>query len=86
MVVDIALACIVLAIVFAVYRVLRGPSWGDRIVGLDFLGVNTALLIVVVAMRSGFDAFLDAALIVSILGFLTTVALSRYLLTGRVMK
>jgi multisubunit Na+/H+ antiporter MnhF subunit len=86
MVFDIAAACVVLAMAFAIYRVLRGPSLGDRIVALDFLGVNTALLIVLVAMRSGFEAFLDAALIVSILGFLTTVAFSRYLLTGRVMK
>jgi multisubunit Na+/H+ antiporter MnhF subunit len=86
MIIDIALACIVLAMAFAIYRVLRGPSWGDRIVALDFLGVDTALLIVVVAMRTGYDSFLDAALIVSILGFLTTVAFSRYLLDGRVMK
>jgi multisubunit Na+/H+ antiporter MnhF subunit len=86
MVFDIAAACVVLAMAFAIYRVLRGPSLGDRIVALDFLGVNTALLIVLVAMRSGFEAFLDAALIVSILGFLTTVAFSRYLLTGRVMR
>jgi multisubunit Na+/H+ antiporter MnhF subunit len=86
MIIDIALACIVLAMSFAIYRVLRGPSWGDRIVALDFLGVDTALLIVVVAMRTGYDSFLDAALIVSILGFLTTVAFSRYLLDGRVMK
>lgn len=86
MIIDIALACIVLGLIFAIYRVLRGPSWGDRIVALDFLGVNTALLIVVVAMRSGYDSFLDAALVVSILGFLSTVAFSRYLLMGRVMK
>ena len=86
MIVDIALGCIALAIVFAVYRAFRGPSLGDRIVALDFLGVNIALLIVLVALRSGQSAFLDAALIVSILGFLTTVALSRYLLTGRVMR
>ena len=86
MIVDIALACIALAIVFSVFRAFRGPSTGDRIVALDFLGVNIALLVVLVALRSGQAAFLDAALIVSILGFLTTVALSRYLLTGRVMR
>ncbi|MEX2534067.1 MAG: monovalent cation/H+ antiporter complex subunit F [Trueperaceae bacterium] len=86
MTVDLAVACIVLAVLFAGYRAFRGPSTGDRIVALDFLGVNVALLIVLVALRSGYAAFLDAALIVSILGFLTTVALSRYLLTGRVMK
>ena len=86
MIVDIALGCIALAIVLAAYRAAKGPSAGDRIVALDFLGVNVALLVVLVALRTGHAAFLDAALIVSILGFLTTVALSRYLLAGRVMR
>lgn len=86
MVLNIALACIVASILLAVYRVARGPSWGDRITALDFLGVNIAVLIVLLALRTGFTAFLDAALIVSILGFLSTVALTRYLLHRRVMK
>lgn len=86
MVLDIALACLALSVVLAVYRVLRGPSWGDRITGFDFLGVSLAALIVVLALKTGLTSFLDVALIVSILGFLSTVALSRYLLRGRVMK
>lgn len=86
MVLDIALACLALSIILSVYRVLRGPSWGDRITGFDFLGVSLAALIVVLALRTGLTSFLDVALIVSILGFLSTVALSRYLLRGRVMK
>jgi len=85
MIVNLALICLALSIMLAVYRVLRGPSWGDRITALDFLGVNVAVLIVVTALKTGFTAFLDAALIVSILGFLSTVALTRYLLGGRVM-
>jgi|TARA_B100000530_G_C15736384_1_gene399847 multisubunit Na+/H+ antiporter MnhF subunit len=83
---DLALGCLVLAGVLAVYRVLRGPSWGDRITALDFLGVDLAVLIVVLAMRTGIQHFLDIALLVSILGFLGTVALTRYLLAGRIMK
>lgn len=83
---DIALVCIGFALAVSIYRVARGPGWGDRIVALDFLGVNVALLVVVLAVRTGFGGFLDAALIISILGFLTTVALSRYLLTGRVIE
>ena len=86
MAVDIALVCLVLSVAVAVYRVLRGPSWGDRITGFDFLGVSLAALIVVLALKTGLTAFLDVALIVSILGFLSTVALARYLLRGRVMK
>ena len=86
MILDIALITLALAIATATYRVLRGPSWGDRITGFDFLGLGLAALIVVLALRSGLVALLDVALIVSILGFLGTVAFARYLLRGRVMK
>ena len=86
MILDLALACLVLAASLAVYRVLRGPSWGDRITALDFLGVDLAVIIVVLAMRTSIHHFLDIALLVSILGFLSTVALTRYLLAGRIMK
>ncbi len=81
MVVDIAFGCILLALLLACYRLARGPTLGDRIAALDFLGVALAVLIVLLAMRTGFVAFLDAALIVSILGFLSTVALTRYIMS-----
>ena len=86
MIVNLALACLVISIALTVYRVLKGPTWGDRIMALDFLAVNVAVLIVVLALRLGSTAFLDAALIVSILGFLSTVALSRYVLAGKVIE
>lgn len=86
MVVDIAIACLVAASALTVYRVVRGPSWGDRITALDFLAANLAVLMVVMALRTGYASFLDAALIVSILGFLSTVALTRYLLHRKVMQ
>ena len=86
MVVDIAIVCLSVAIALAVYRTLRGPTWGDRVAGFDFLGVLVAVLVVVIALESSTPAFLDSALVISILGFLGTVALCRYLLRGRVMK
>lgn len=81
MVVDIAFICIILALLISCFRIVRGPTLGDRIAALDFLGVGMAVLIVLLAMRTGFTAYLDAALIVSILGFLSTVALTRYILS-----
>lgn len=86
MVLIIALFCVIVTIVLTLYRVLRGPTWGDRIAALDFLSTAVAVLIVLIALRSGQAAFLDVALIVSILGFLSTVALARYLLGGKVMR
>ncbi len=86
MVVNIALGCLAAAVLIALYRVLRGPSWGDRITAFDFLSVSLAALIVILALKTGLRSFLDVALIVSILGFLGTVAFARYLLRGKVMK
>lgn len=86
MVTTIAIGCLVLSSVFTTYRVLRGPTWGDRITAFDLLGLNLAVLIVIVALRTGYADLLDAALVLSILGFLSTVALTRYLLHRRVMQ
>ena len=82
----IALICLIVSFALGTYRVLVGPTIGDRITAFDFLAVNLALLIVVVALETGYSSLLDVALLVSILGFLGTVALARYLLTGKVMK
>lgn len=82
----VALICLVISFTLTIYRVMRGPSWGDRITAFDFLTVNLAVLIVVLAIRSGFESLLDVALLVSILGFLTTIALTRYLLLNRVLR
>ncbi len=86
MVIDIAIVSLAISAALATYRVLRGPTWGDRVTAFDYLTVNLAVMVVVVALRTGFTPLLDAALIISILGFLSTVALARYLLRGRVMR
>lgn len=82
----LALICLFVSAALTTVRVLKGPSWGDRVTALDFLSVNLAVLVVVLAIRLGFESLLDVALLISVLGFLTTVALTRYLLLGRVLK
>lgn len=86
MVLTIALICLVIAIVLTIYRVLVGPSWGDRITAMDFLTSSLAVLIVVIALKTGLTDLLDVALLMSVLGFLSTVALARYLLNRRVIE
>ncbi|MFC6616599.1 monovalent cation/H+ antiporter complex subunit F [Deinococcus radiophilus] len=52
----------------------------------DFLSVNLVVLFVLFGVRTGLLVMLDAALVLSLLGFLSTVALARYLLLNQVMK
>ena len=50
MAVNIAIICLLISISLTTYRVLAGPTWGDRIAAFDFLSVNIAVLIVLFAL------------------------------------
>lgn len=75
-----------LAMACAVFRILRGPRAQDRIVGFDSLYVNAMLLLVAFGIRSGSTLYFEAALIVALLGFVSTVALAKFLLRGEVIE
>ena len=82
----VALACIVVTIVITLYRMVVGPTWGDRITALDFMSTSLAVLTVIIALRTEETAFLDVAIVISVLGFLSTVALAQFLLSGQVVE
>jgi multicomponent Na+:H+ antiporter subunit F len=73
-----ALVMISLAIAMAFLRVVRGPTLPDRVVAVDLIGISSVGLMVVGAAVSGERAFLDAAVVVALLGFLGTIAYARY--------
>lgn len=68
------------------FRMLRGPRAEDRIVGFDNLYVNAMLLLLAFGMDSGNTLFFEAALIVALLGFVSTAALAKFLLRGEVIE
>ncbi|MFT0862333.1 K+/H+ antiporter subunit F [Ancylobacter sp. G4_0304] len=70
----------------AVLRLLRGPRAQDRILGLDTLYVNSMLLLLTIGMRSGATLYFEAALVIGLLGFVGTVALSKFLMRGEVIE
>jgi multicomponent Na+:H+ antiporter subunit F len=73
-----ALVMISLAVAMAFLRVVRGPTLPDRVVAVDLIGISSVGLMVVGAAVSGERAFLDAAVVVALLGFLGTIAYARY--------
>jgi multicomponent K+:H+ antiporter subunit F len=74
------------AMACATFRVLWGPRAQDRVVGFDSLYVNTMLLLLVFGIGSGSTLYFEAALIVALLGFVSTVALAKFLLRGEVIE
>jgi multicomponent K+:H+ antiporter subunit F len=75
-----------LAMVCSTFRMLRGPRAQDRVVGFDSLCVNAMLLLLAFGIRSGSTLYFEAALIIALLGFVSTFALAKFLLRGEVIE
>ena len=75
-----------LAMACSTFRVLWGPRAQDRVLGFDSLYLNAMLLLLVFGSGSGSTLYFEAALIVALLGFVSTVALAKFLLRGEVIE
>jgi len=75
-----------LAMVFALYRLLRGPRAHDRVLALDTLYVDAMLLVLVHGIEAGTALYFEAALVIGMLGFVSTTALAKFLLRGEVIE
>lgn len=82
---NIALAAITVSLLLCGWRLLLGPETTDRLLALDTLYLNTVALIVVLGMRWNTALLFEAALLVAMLGFASTVALARYISRGDVV-
>lgn len=72
-----------LAMLAAMVRIIRGPSLADRILGLDTITVLAIAIIGIFAVRTGLHLYADIAIALALVGFLSTVAFARYLLSRR---
>lgn len=78
--------CFVLAMLFATFRLLRGPSAQDRVLALDTFYVNGMLTLLMLGIRSATTVYFDIALLIALFGFVGSVALAKFLLRGEVIE
>lgn len=83
---DFALAAVALAMGLCGWRLLGGPTLPDRILALDTLAINAVALVVLLGIRWQTAMLFEAALIIAMLGFVSTVALARFVCRGDVME
>jgi multicomponent K+:H+ antiporter subunit F len=75
-----------LAMAIAAFRMVRGPRAQDRIVSLDALYVNAMLLLLVFGIRTQSTLYFESALVISLLGFIATLALAKFVMRGEIIE
>jgi len=83
---SIAQFLLALAMVAAIYRLIKGPRAQDRVLSLDSMYVNAMLMLVVFGIRYGTTIYFEAALVIGVLGFVGTGALAKFLMRGEVIE
>lgn len=81
-----AFVIVALAQIMTMVRLWVGPGTGDRILALDTMFVNGIGLIVLLGIKQGTQIYFEAALMIAMLGFLSTVAYARFILRGDIIE
>lgn len=72
----ITLAC---AMILSLYRVLRGPTAFDRLIGLGLIGTKTIVLLIMLGVLTGrVDIFIDITLSYALISFIGSLILAKY--------
>lgn len=84
--INFAQFCIVLAMLFCTIRLLIGPSAQDRVLALDTLWMCTMLLALMMGIRFANDVYFDLALLIALTGFVSSIALAKFLIRGEITE
>ncbi|ARU27508.1 K+/H+ antiporter subunit F [Cellvibrio sp. PSBB006] len=85
-VIPVAMLMISMAIALNLWRLAIGPSLPDRILALDTMYVNAIALLILFGIYQQSALYFEAALLIAVMGFVGTVALSKYLLRGDIIE
>ncbi|GGA72727.1 Na(+)/H(+) antiporter subunit F1 [Ornithinibacillus halotolerans] len=82
----LSLIILTIAILFNIYRLIKGPSSADRVQALDAIGINLIAGIAIFSVYLDTHAFFELILLIGILSFIGTIAFARFLERGVVIE
>ena len=82
----IAMFLLAAAMVLGLVRLLKGPGAQDRVLALDCMYLNGMLLILVLGIYYGSTNYFEAAMLIALLGFVSSTAMAKFLLRGEVIE
>jgi len=62
----------------AIYRIIRGPTIWDRMLGVSLFSAKVIVAMVLLGVIIDRTYMIDVALVFSVLGFISTVIISRF--------
>ena len=78
----VSFAMLVAALLLSCVALWRGPDLPDRVVALDTLYINAVAVLIVFGIQRASQLYFEAALLIALLGFISTVAFCKYMLRG----
>lgn len=81
----LAMFLLTISMVIALYRVFRGPSLPDRVLALDTIGYIIIGIVAILSILFDTRAYLETILLIGVLAFLSTIALSKFMERGIVI-
>ncbi|MDA3808050.1 MAG: K+/H+ antiporter subunit F [Thiomicrorhabdus sp.] len=84
--IPIAFIFIAIAFILSSIRLIKGPSVPDRILALDTLYINSIALLILLGIHLGSALYFESALLIALMGFVSTIAFSKYLLRGDIVE
>lgn len=83
---SIAIAMVMIALILNLITLFNGPELPDRILALDTMYINSIAVILLFGLIMGTSLYFEAALLIAMLGFVSTAALCKYLLRGDIIE
>lgn len=81
-----AFAAVGLSQLMAMWRCVIGAGIGDRVLALDTIAINAVAMIVLFGISMGTQMYFEAALLIAMFGFVSTVAYARFVLRRDVIE
>lgn len=82
----VAFLALTLGQVMSMLRLVLGPTPGDRILALDTMVINGLGLVIMLGIQQGVQIYFEVSLLIAMLGFVSTVALARFILRGDIIE
>jgi multicomponent K+:H+ antiporter subunit F len=82
----VAMLMIGLALLLNLIALLRGPSLPDRLLALDTMYINSIALLLCYGIYGATQLHFEAALLIAMLGFVSTVAVCKFMLRGDIIE
>lgn len=79
-------ACFGAGLLMNLYKIATAKGVGDKVLALDTMVINAIALMILYGLALGTEVFFEAAMIIAMLGFVSTVAYARFLLRGNIIE